>query len=92
MGCFLVKKWTFPQSRVHYLQYQYFFVLHFTYLGGVRTQRNPCLRACCILIVPYGKVYQAVLRTVRLSVCPMLLAQKRCILELRLVGYDRTLT
>jgi len=35
-GCFFVKKWTFPQRRVHYvgLQYQYF--LHSTYLG-VRT-------------------------------------------------------
>jgi len=34
-GCFFVKKWTFPQRRVHYVQYQYFY-LHFTYLG-VRT-------------------------------------------------------
>jgi len=42
--CF-VKKWTFPQRRVHYVQYQYFFILHFTYLGGgcVRTQRTPPL-------------------------------------------------
>jgi len=23
-GCFFVKKWTFPQRRVHYVQYQYF--------------------------------------------------------------------
>ena len=22
-GCFFVKKWTFPQRRVHYVQYQY---------------------------------------------------------------------
>jgi len=28
---FLVKKWTFPQRSLHYVQYQYFFVLHFTY-------------------------------------------------------------
>jgi len=28
------EKWTFPQRRVHYVQYQYFFILHFTYLGG----------------------------------------------------------
>jgi len=26
------KKWTFPQCRVHYVQNQYFFILHFTYL------------------------------------------------------------
>jgi len=41
------KKWTFPQRRVHYVQYQYFFILHYTYLGVcVRTQRTPCLGAC----------------------------------------------
>ena len=41
-GVFRVKKWTFPQRRVHYVQYQYFFIVHFTYLGGcVRTQRAP---------------------------------------------------
>ena len=33
MGVFC-KKWTFPQHRVHYVQYQYLFILHFTYLGG----------------------------------------------------------
>ena len=27
-----VKKWTFPQRKVHYVQYQYFFILHFTHL------------------------------------------------------------
>ena len=31
--CFFVKKWSFPQRRVHYVQYQYFLFLHFTYLG-----------------------------------------------------------
>jgi len=35
-GVFCKKNWTFPQRGVHYLQYQYFFILHFTYLG-VRT-------------------------------------------------------
>ena len=35
-----VKKWTFPQRMVHYVQYQYLFILHYTYLGGVRTQRT----------------------------------------------------
>jgi len=34
MGVFFVKKWTFPQRRVHYIQYQYFFILHFTYFEG----------------------------------------------------------
>jgi len=36
-GCF-VNKWTFPQRRVHYVQYQYFFYLTFYLFGGVRTQ------------------------------------------------------
>jgi len=36
-GCFFVKMWTYPQRRVHYVQYQYFLFLHFTYLGAVRT-------------------------------------------------------
>jgi len=39
LGCF-VKKWTFSQRMVHYVQYQYFFILHFTYLG-VRTHPLP---------------------------------------------------
>jgi len=25
-GCIFVKKWTFPQRSVHYVQYQYFFI------------------------------------------------------------------
>ena len=43
MGVFFCKKWAFPQLRVHYVQYQYFFILHFTYWGWgcVRTQRTP---------------------------------------------------
>jgi len=38
-GCvFFFKKWTFHQRRVHCVQYKYFFILRFTYLGGgVRT-------------------------------------------------------
>jgi len=36
MGVFFVKKWTFPQRRVHYVQYQYFFYFTFYFLG-VRT-------------------------------------------------------
>ena len=39
-GCFFVKKWSFPQRRVHYVQYRYFFILHFTY-WGVRTPTHP---------------------------------------------------
>jgi len=45
-GCFFVKlKWTFPQRRMHYVQYHYF--LNFTFIlliWGVRTH-PPCLRA-----------------------------------------------
>jgi len=40
-GCFC-KKWTFPQRRVHYVQYQYFIF----YILLICTQRTPCLRAC----------------------------------------------
>jgi len=36
-GGVFFNKWTFPQRRVHYVQYQYFFILHFTYLGGAYT-------------------------------------------------------
>jgi len=47
MGCSFVKKWTFPQRRVHYVQYQYFFILHFIYLGVRTHPTHPrCLRAC----------------------------------------------
>ena len=57
-GCF-VKKWTFPQRRVHYVQYQYFLFFYFTYLGGVRTHPTnapPCLRACIFKNVSGEKV------------------------------------
>jgi len=37
----VVKKWTFPQRRVHDVQYQYFFILHFTYLGGAYAPNAP---------------------------------------------------
>ena len=47
---FFVKQWTFPQRRVQYVQYQYFFTLHFTYLGGgCAPIAPPCLRACVIV-------------------------------------------
>jgi len=48
-GCFLVKKvenggvsvkkWKFPQRRVHYVQYQYFLFYILLIWGCVRTQR-----------------------------------------------------
>jgi len=46
-GCFFVNKWTFPQRRVHYAQYQYFlFYILLIWGGTVRTKRSPpCLRA-----------------------------------------------
>ena len=47
-GGIFVKKWTFPQRRVHYVQYQYFLFYILLIWGGgcVRTQRTPiCLRA-----------------------------------------------
>jgi len=40
-GGVFVKKWTFPQPRVHYVRYQYFFILHFTYLGGAYAPNPP---------------------------------------------------
>jgi len=40
-GVFLVKKWTFPQRRVHYVQYQYFLFYILLIWGCVRTQRTP---------------------------------------------------
>ena len=39
-GCF-VKKWTFPQRRMHYVQYQYFYFTLYLFGGCVRTQRTP---------------------------------------------------
>jgi len=40
------KKWTFPQRRVHYVQYQYFYFTFYLFRGCVRTQRTPCPRVC----------------------------------------------
>ena len=46
MGVFLVKKWTFPQRRVHYVQYQYF-LFYILLIWGVHTHptHSPCLQA-----------------------------------------------
>jgi len=38
MGC---KKWTFPQRKVHYVQYQFFLFYILLIWGCVRTQRTP---------------------------------------------------
>ena len=40
-GVFFVKKWTFPQRRVHYVQYQYFLFYILLIWGCIRTQRTP---------------------------------------------------
>ena len=48
MGVFFAKKWTFPQRRVHYVQYQYFFYFTFYLFGGEDAyvpNAPPCLRA-----------------------------------------------
>ena len=44
-GVFFCKKWTFPQRRVHYVQYQYFYFTFYSFGGCISTQRTPCLRA-----------------------------------------------
>jgi len=41
-GVFFVKRWTFPQRKVHYVQYQYLLFLHYTfYLFGVGVPHPP---------------------------------------------------
>jgi len=47
-GVFFVKRCTFPQRKVHYVQYQYLLFLHFTFYlfgvgGGCRTPLPPGL-------------------------------------------------
>jgi len=74
MGVFC-KKWTFPQRRVHYVQYQYFL---FYFSGGVYTpnappsaygpgQRRPLVRYS----TPVGQrsIVMSMSLCVRLSVC-----------------------
>ena len=34
-GVFFVKKWTFPQRRVYYVQYQYFYFTFYLFGGCV---------------------------------------------------------
>jgi len=38
--CGVVKKWTFPQSRVHYVQYQYFYFTFYLF-GGAYAPNAP---------------------------------------------------
>jgi len=40
-GVFFVKKWTFPQRSVHYVQYQYFLFYILLIRAGVRTHPTP---------------------------------------------------
>jgi len=44
-GCFLQKKWTFPQRRVHYVQYQYIlsYILLIFFGGGAYAPNVPPL-------------------------------------------------
>jgi len=41
MGGVFCKNWTFPQRRVHYVQYQYFLFYILLLWGCVRPQRTP---------------------------------------------------
>jgi len=53
MGGVFVKKWIFPQCRMHYVQYQYFFISNFTYLG-LRTHPMhplPTDLVCLVIII-----------------------------------------
>ena len=45
-GGVFAKKWTFPQPRVHYVRYQYFFYFTFYLFGGCVHTQPPCLRVC----------------------------------------------
>ena len=61
MGVFLVKKWTFPQHRVHYVQYQYFLFYIYSFGECVRTQRTPPAYRPGILrpySTPTGEMFQ----------------------------------
>jgi len=44
-GCFFVKKVYLSSTQGALFTVSVFFVSHFIYFGGVRTQRTPCLRA-----------------------------------------------
>jgi len=41
MGVFFVKKWTFPQRRMHYVRYQYFFYFFYFILQRTPTAYGP---------------------------------------------------
>jgi len=58
----VVKKWTFPQCRVHYVQYQYFFYFTFYLFGGCTHPTHPPHRlptglvpeftqSCCLTVL-----------------------------------------
>jgi len=62
-GSVFVKKWIFPQCRVHYVQYQYFLFYILYLFGGVcaRTQRTP-LPTGLVKAVVYWGVYTGIRR------------------------------
>ena len=83
-GCCFVKKWkmffwTFPQRRVHYVQYQYFFYFTFyLFRGGVVcTQRTPLPTGlwwiCRILLPPpaflHGPIGLHIVQRPAMAVC-----------------------
>jgi len=40
-GVFFVKKWTFPQHKVHYVQYQYFYFTFYLFGGAYAPNAPP---------------------------------------------------
>ena len=75
---FFVKKWTFPQRMVHYVQYQYFLFYILLICGGGRVHTHParprwppCLRTCFRLFSPPVNrimIHDAVLKFSRLRI------------------------
>ena len=51
MGGVSCKKWTFPQRRVHYVQYQYFLFYILLIWGGAYTAR----RELKVIVVDQGR-------------------------------------
>jgi len=49
--CGVVKKWTFSQSRVHYVQYQYFYFTFYLFGGAYAPNAPRCLRAYDLSLV-----------------------------------------
>ena len=50
---FFVKKWTFPQRRVHYVQYQYFYFTFYLFGGAYAPNAPPAyctLPSACVFM------------------------------------------